>query len=125
MKIVFASYVYTPAFKNPVDWLTRINFYTGTLQALAVNHTIISIEQIDFEGEYKQGGVQYYFKRFTKSERRFPAKLHGFIKSHKPDVVFINGLHFPLQVIQLRRHLGPGVKILAQHHAEQNCPAAG
>jgi flagellin-specific chaperone FliS len=34
-------------------------------------------------------------------------------------VVFIQGLHFPLQIIQLRLLLGPGVKIIAQNHAEK------
>lgn len=118
MKIVFASYVYTPQFDNPEAWLKRINLYSGILQALAQNHTIISIEQINYEGQCEQDGVQYHFKKLNKIERRFPYRLHRFIKNLEPDVVFIHGLHFPLQVIQLWLHLGSKVRIIAQHHAE-------
>jgi glycosyltransferase involved in cell wall biosynthesis len=119
MKFVFASYVYSPGFTDPQAWIKHINFYLGILEALAVTDTVISIEQIDYEGETVNNGVKYYFKRYSKRERRFPAKLHRFIKSLCPDVVVIQGLHFPLQMIQLRLALGPRVKIIVQNHAEQ------
>src|ERR1700748_2828222 len=123
MKIVFASYVYVPKFNRPQDWITRIQSYGGILEALALNHTVITIEQINYEGEYRHNGVQFYFKRFSKTGRRFPLQLHRFIKSLEPDVVFIHGLHFSLQIVQLRMYLGSKIKIIAQHHAER--PFAG
>jgi len=119
MKIVFASYAYSPEYNDPQSWLQRIDFYTGILTRLAFKHTIISIEQIDHEGIYPHQGVQYHFKKLTKLGRNFPFKLHGYIKGFEPDVVFIHGLHFSHQIIQLRLHLGANVKIIAQHHAEQ------
>jgi glycosyltransferase involved in cell wall biosynthesis len=119
MKFVFASYVYTPAFNSPAAWIDRIKAYTGILEALAKNNLVISIEQIDYEGEYKKDGVEYLFKRFSKNELRFPLRLHQFIKGQKPDVVVIQSLHFPLQVIQLRLLLGREVKIIVQNHAEK------
>jgi glycosyltransferase involved in cell wall biosynthesis len=119
MRFVFASYVYTPAFNSPAAWIDRIKAYTGILEALAKNNQVISIEQIDYEGEYRKDGVEYLFKRFSKNELRFPLRLHQFIKSQKPDVVIIQSLHFPLQVIQLRLLLGRKVKIIVQNHAEK------
>ncbi len=119
MRFVFASYVYTPAYNSPEAWIERINIYTGMLEALAKNNQVISIEQIDYEGEYQKDGVEYQFMRFSKNELRFPLRLHQFIKSQKPDVVVIQSLHFPLQVIQLRLLLGHGVKIIVQNHAEK------
>jgi len=119
MKIVFASYVYTPEFNNPEAWLHRINFYVCIQEALAVNHDIISIEQINYEGEYRHKGIQFQFERHSKWGRYFPFKLHRYLKSLNPDIVFIHGLHFSLQIIQLRLLLGPKVKVIAQHHAEQ------
>ena len=119
MRFVFASYVYTPAYNSPEAWIDRINFYTGMLESLAKNNRVISIEQIDYEGIYQQDGVEYQFMRFSKNELRFPLRLHQFIKSQKPDVVVIQSLHFPLQVIQLRLLLGREVKIIIQNHAEQ------
>ena len=118
MKIIFVSYVHTPDYKNPAEWLEHIKFYTGVLQALAKKHEVISIELIDFEGEYVQNFVHYRFKRISKPELYFPIKLHHFIKATKPDVVIVHGLHFSFQIIQLRMVLGKYVKIIAQHHAE-------
>jgi glycosyltransferase involved in cell wall biosynthesis len=117
MKILFASYIYVKEFNTPAAWLERIKFYTGILDALVIKqHEVISIEQIDYEGEYKHNGVHYYFKRFKRG--LFPVKLHRFINSQKPDVVVIQSLHFPLQVIQLRLLLGKKTKIIIQNHAE-------
>lgn len=119
MKFVFASYVYTPGVNDPAIWVKKIDFYTGILEALAKNNVVINIGQIDYEGEYLKGGVKYYFKRFRKSGLRFPLKLHRFIKALEPDIVVIQSLHFPLQVIQLRLLLGKQARIIVQNHAEQ------
>ncbi|MFD0750606.1 glycosyltransferase family 4 protein [Mucilaginibacter calamicampi] len=119
MKFVFASYIKTDQFDNPDDWLKRIAIYSGVLSALAKDHQVISIEQINYQGEVVKHSVNYKFIRFTKWELTFPFKLHHTIRQLKPDVVFIHGLHFPLQVMQLRLFLGKRVKIIVQHHAER------
>jgi glycosyltransferase involved in cell wall biosynthesis len=119
MKIVFASYVYSPGFNDPCAWIKHINFYLGTLEALAKTDTVISIEQINYEGRLEKNGVLYHFMKLTKKERLFPGKLHRLIKSQNPDVVLIHGMQYPLQVIQLRLALGPKVIIMTQHHADR------
>jgi glycosyltransferase involved in cell wall biosynthesis len=120
MRFVFASYVYTKEFNQPQAWLKRINMYSGILEALSKTDEVISIEQINYEGQFYKHGADYRFLRFKRNSLRFfPLKLHQYIKQLKPDVVFIQGLHFPLQIIQLRLLLGPGVKIIVQNHAEK------
>jgi len=119
MKFVFASYVFTKEFNNPEQWLKRIDLYAGIQSALSTNNEIVSIEQIDYEGNCVQDGVQYQFIRLSKFERIVPLKLHRYILSQKPDVVVIQGLHFPLQVIQFGILNRGKVKIIAQHHAEK------
>lgn len=119
MRIVFASYVCSSGFKNPGEWLQRTNFYTGIPEALSRENEVISIEQIDYEGRYQQNGVDYQFMDFGKRTLLFPWQQHRYIKALQPDVVFVHGLHFALQVIQLRLQLGRRVKIIAQHHAER------
>jgi glycosyltransferase involved in cell wall biosynthesis len=120
MRYVFNSYVQIPEFNQPEAWFERTRAYAGILEALAHNNEVISIEHIDFEGRVKNSGIDYHFKRFTKNWSRYlPWKLNSNIKSLKPDVVFIQSLHFPLQVIQLRLVLGPEVKIMVQNHAEK------
>jgi glycosyltransferase involved in cell wall biosynthesis len=118
MKIVFTSYVSAPDFNDPEAWLKRIDGYVGILEALAQRHEVIAIERINFEGMVKRKSVHYYFLR-QKGKAYFHAKMHRFIKSLKPDIVFVNGLIFPLQVIQLGLVLGKATKIVTQNHAEK------
>ncbi|MDF2430488.1 MAG: hypothetical protein JWP44_119 [Mucilaginibacter sp.] len=119
MKFVFASYVYTKEFNQPLPWLKRIGIYGGILERLSIKNTVISIEQIDYEGYFFHKGVYYHFKRFLKPSRYFPFYINRFIEKLQPDIVVIQGLHSPLQVIQLRLTLGKKVKIIAHHHAEK------
>lgn len=119
MKIVSTSYTNTPAFSDPEQWLDRIVFYTGILEALAQQHQVESIEQINYNGVLERKGVKYHFLNFKKPKLYFPRQLHCYIKKIKPDIIFVNGLIFPLQVIQLRLKLGRGVKIILLHRAEK------
>ncbi|MGZ3754309.1 MAG: glycosyltransferase family 4 protein [Mucilaginibacter sp.] len=119
MKFVFASYVVTPGFNDPDLWLKRIGMSTGILEKLAKHHTVISVEQINYRGKYVKNKVDHRFMVFPALQKYFPVKLHRFIKSERPDVVMIQGLHFPWQVILLRWALGKNTKIILQHHAEQ------
>lgn len=119
MRIVFTSYVRSPEFNDPLAWIRRIDGYVGILEALAKHHEVLAIERINFEGRIEKNGVQYHFIKLKGKKNYFPWQMHRLIKSLQPDIVFVNGLIFPLQVLQLRMHLGSGVRILAQNHAEK------
>jgi glycosyltransferase involved in cell wall biosynthesis len=119
MKLVFTSYNGSPEYSDPETWLKRINGWTGILEQLAINNTVTDIEQINYEGEYRQNGVHYYFTRAKKRKIRFPWRMHRFIKRLQPDIVFVNGFIFPLQIIQLKWKLGKAVKIIVINHAEK------
>jgi glycosyltransferase involved in cell wall biosynthesis len=119
MRIVFTSYVSSPEFEEPVVWLNRIKGYTGILEGLSKNHEVIGIEKINYEGDYYQNSVQYYFLKQRKKVLLFPVGLHQFIKKLQPDIVFINGFIFPLQIIQLRLTLGEKSRIFILHRAEK------
>src|SRR6187402_240320 len=123
MKFVFASYNKNEGFTQPMVWLKRTGLYSGILASLSKSHQVISIEQINYEGQCTHGGVQHKFMRFGKRSLYFPIKLNRAIQQLQPDVVVIHGLHYPLQVIQLRLLLGEKIKIIVQNHAEQ--PFAG
>jgi glycosyltransferase involved in cell wall biosynthesis len=119
MKYVFTSYVLSPDFTKPEDWLKRVNAYGGILEALAKTDIVISLEQINYEGELRKNMVQYYFLKFTDRERKHPTKLHEFIKSEDPDIVVVQGVGFSLQLWLLRRALkGTKARIIAQHRAD-------
>jgi hypothetical protein len=61
----------------------------------------------------------YHFLNFKKKKLYFPFELHRYIKNLKPDIVFVNGFIFPLQIIQLRKTLGKAAKIIVLHRAEK------
>lgn len=107
------------AFNNPQAWLKRINLYAGILEALALTDTVISMEHINYEGALLKNGVQYFFQPITKNDRKLPLRLHRFIKAMQPDVVVVQSLHFPLQLMQLRACLGKRPVFMVQNHAEQ------
>ncbi len=80
---------------------------------------VIIIEHINVEAKIIKDGVQY---RFFKRGPRFyhiPFRTLHFVKKEKPDVVMVQGLLFPLQLICLRLFIGGRCKIIAQHHAER------
>lgn len=119
MRIVFTSYISSPEYNEPAAWLKRIKAYTGILESLSKTDTVISFERINYEGLYENNGVQYRFIKFKNKKTIFPRHMHQQIKKLQPDVVIVHGLHYPLQVIQLRSILGKKVKIIVQHHAEK------
>ena len=119
MKLIFTSYASSPEYNHPNLWLKRIEGYTGILEHLGRNNKVIGIERINYEGECERNGVQYLFIRFNSKVARFPFRMHNLVKKLKPDVVFINGFIFPLQIIQLRLTLGRSVKIIVLHRAEK------
>ncbi|MDB4904284.1 MAG: glycosyltransferase [Mucilaginibacter sp.] len=118
MHFVFVSYNYSPNFNSPAAWINRIKVYVGTLERLAKENKVTRVEQINYAGNYQHNGIQYCFTDFGR-RKYFPWKLNHFVKELQPDIVIVSGLHFPLQVIQLRLTLGKKVKIIAQNHAEK------
>jgi glycosyltransferase involved in cell wall biosynthesis len=119
MKFVFTSYITINSYNDPVAWLERIKAYTGILDTLALSNEVISIEQINYKGDVVKNGVQYRFKQFNRWYRYFPFEQNRYISKLNPDIVFIQSLHFPLQVILLRLALGRKPKIIIQNHAEK------
>lgn len=119
MKIVSTSYINTSEFTDPKQWLDRISFHSGILEQLAQQHTVESIEQINYSGKLERNGVVYHFLDFKKRKLYFPWRLHRYIKKLAPDVILVNGLIFPLQVIQLRLLIPKKTKIIIQNHAEK------
>jgi glycosyltransferase involved in cell wall biosynthesis len=119
MKYVFISFNYSPVFTSPESWFQRTEGYLGILENLAKENEVINVKQIDYEGSRKHNGVKHLFLTFGKKKSYFPIRLNAYVKQLQPDIVFVQGLHHPLQVIQLRLMLNSKTKIIAQHHAEK------
>jgi glycosyltransferase involved in cell wall biosynthesis len=119
MKIVSTSYINTSEFRDPEAWLNRISFHSGILEWLAKQYKVESIEQINYSGKLERNGVMYHFLDFKENKLYFPWQLHRYINQLDPDIVLINGLIFPVQVMQLRMMASKKTRIIAQHHAEK------
>jgi glycosyltransferase involved in cell wall biosynthesis len=89
------------------------------LEHLSKNNTVISIKQINYEGIYTHNGVQHHFVNLNRKKTFFPNQLNRYVSNLNPDIVFVQGLHQPLQIIQLKARLNKKAKIIAQHHAEK------
>ena len=118
MIYVSVSYNYSPDFSSPVSWFKRTEGYAGILECISRAHTVINVKQINYEGDCDHNGVQYRFVNFGKKATYFPRRLNNYIKKLNPDIVIVQGLHHPLQVIQLGLILDKKTRIIAHHHAE-------
>ncbi|HZX57581.1 MAG TPA: glycosyltransferase family 4 protein [Mucilaginibacter sp.] len=123
MKYVSVTFSPSLNFNSPESWFERTAGYAGVLFCLAKNNTVINIKQINYEGDCVHHGVHYYFPNFKRKDTYFPGELNRFVKRLKPDIVFVQGLHNPIQLIQLAARLNKTAKIIVQHHAEK--PSSG
>jgi glycosyltransferase involved in cell wall biosynthesis len=119
MLYVFVNYNYSPEFISPESWIKRTSGYTELLEQLSKNNTVISIKQINYEGIYTHNGVQHHFVNLNRKKTFFPYKINQYVRNLKPDIVFVQGLHQPLQLIQLKALVNKKAKFIAQHHAEK------
>jgi len=119
MIYVSVSYNYSPAFDSPESWFKRTEGYAGVLECLSKKNTVHNVKQISFKGTSVHNGVTFHFVDFGKKKTYFPQRLNRFIMNLNPDIVIVQGLHHPLQLIQLRLSLNKHARIIAQHHAER------
>jgi glycosyltransferase involved in cell wall biosynthesis len=90
----------------------------AVLEQLAVNNKVISVQQINYNGEITKHGVEYKFVTMYKKKVLLPFRLNLLVKNFNADVVIVHGTVFPLQTILLRLLIGINVSIIIQHHAE-------
>lgn len=119
MKIVSTGYTNTPEFDDPGKWLDRISFYTGILEELSNEHEVESIEQINYSGVLLRNNVRYHFVNMGTKNNHFTFAINKYIKKLNPDVVFVNGFIFPIQVMHLKNLLGKHCKVFILHRAEK------
>jgi UDP-N-acetylglucosamine:LPS N-acetylglucosamine transferase len=122
MRYVFISYNYSADFDSPQAWFTRNLGYAGVMDNLSKKHEVINIKQINYEGIVTHNNIAYHFVNFSKKKLHFNFQLNRYVKSLKPDVVILHGLHQPVQLIQLGLMLGKNTRIIVQNHAEKPFP---
>jgi glycosyltransferase involved in cell wall biosynthesis len=119
MTIVSLTYTKKPQFQTPESWFYRIRPYLGILETMARRDTIISIDRIAFSGDITVNGVRHYFPDYGGNRLAVVWRLNRYTASLRPDVVLVQGMLFPWQVIALRFQLGKKIPIIAQNHSER------
>ena len=119
IKLVDLNYHSHSKISNPAEVLEIQKASIGFVEFIKERLSIHLIKHMDFEGERNINGVCYSFFKSKNKFWHIPFKTHRFIKKQKPDIVLIQGLVFPLQLIALRFQLGKRTKIIVQHHGEK------
>jgi len=120
MKVVHVSFVRKMEIADPEAWLRHLDFFTGIVDQMAVNHTVYSVHCINWSGVIKRGNAAYHFFRIRAWDLLFPNHVHKFVRDLSPDAVVVHGFHFPWQVWCLRALLRKTRAVLfIQHHAER------
>ena len=91
----------------------------GFVKFIKEKLTIQLIKHINCEGEEYVDGIKYNFFKSRNKFWHIPFKTHHYIKTQHPDIVLIQGLIFPIQLIALKLKLGKNAKIMVQHHGEK------
>jgi glycosyltransferase involved in cell wall biosynthesis len=91
----------------------------GFVQFLQHKWDIRLVKHMGHECETNVDGVPCYFFKRNNAFFHIPFKTHRFIKKERPDIILIQGLIFPLQVIVLKIFSAAHAKIMLQHHGER------
>jgi len=119
MKFVCITYTRKAQYSDPMAWLRRIRAYAGLLEALAKKDTVISIDRINYTGDITVNDVRHIFPDTGASRLSSAWRLNQLARHLNPDIVLIQGMIFPIQVILLRLQLPRHTKIIVQNHAEK------
>ena len=122
IKLIDLNYHTHSDLSNPEDVLELQKASIGFVDFIKEKVSIQLIKHLNYEGEKYLDGVKYVF---FKSKNKFwyiPFKTHRYIQKQNPDIVLVQGLIFPLQLIALKVKLGKKIKIIIQHHGEKPYP---
>jgi glycosyltransferase involved in cell wall biosynthesis len=97
--------------ENHAPALSFASYLKGKLDFTFVKHA-------GFEQHVIMDDTPYYFFKGDNKFWSVSLKTHRFIKKLKPDVIMVQGLVFPVQVMFLRLFCGKRFKLIIQHHGE-------
>ncbi len=123
IKLIDLNYYCHEDLSNPATVLELHRASTGYVPYIRQQMKVELIKHMNFEGVRYLGAVKCSFFHSRTRYWHIPFKTHHYIREQQPDIVLVQGLIFPLQVIALKIELGKQVKIVIQHHGEH--PANG
>ena len=123
IKLIDLNYHTHSNLSKPEDVLELQKASIGFVAFIKEKLSIELIKHLNYEGEKLIEGVKYIFFKSKNKFWHIPFKTHRYIQKQDPDIVLVQGLIFPLQLIALKIKLDKKTKIIVQHHGEK--PFAG
>ncbi|NCD69057.1 glycosyltransferase family 4 protein [Mucilaginibacter agri] len=119
IKLVDVTYYSHLEYQKPEQVLERHHLVTRYAGLLKDKMHILFLKHAGFEGFCVDNGLLYYFFKGVNKFRYLALRANKLIANQEPDVVLVQGLSFPMEVIALRLQCGSRCKIVVQHHGEQ------
>jgi glycosyltransferase involved in cell wall biosynthesis len=119
IKVVDLTYYAHAEFDRPEQVWDRHREALGFISFIRPPLHLEVIKHLNYEGSAYRDGVKFSFFRKKNRFWSIPFKTHRYLARLQPDLVLVQGLIFPLQVLFLRLALGSQLKIVVQHHGEK------
>jgi glycosyltransferase involved in cell wall biosynthesis len=119
IKVVDIVYHHHAEFNQPLQVLEKHAPSLGFVDFIHHTFQFVFVKHLDYSGIEYINGKAYAFFRSSNRFWYIPFKTHRYIKSQNPDIVIVEGLLFPLQLILLKWSLGKNCRIIVQHHGEK------
>lgn len=119
IKVVDVVYYCHSEYDQPQQVLDKHKPSLGFTDFIKDRLDISFVKHANYEGFEKNNNIPFAF--FKSSNRFFyiPFKTHRYIKKLDPDIVVVEGLIYPLQLLMLKLKLGRKSFIVVQHHGER------
>ena len=119
IKVVDIVYHHHSEFNQPLQVLEKHAPSLGFADFIQHSIQFIFVKHLDYNGIEYINGKAYAFFRGRNKFWHIPFKTHRYMKSQNPDIVMVEGLVFPLQLMSLKWTLGKNCRIIVQHHGEK------
>lgn len=123
LRVVLLNFAHGAEFATPEAVLEEYRSLTGWARGLvSAGAEVTVIQGFSREARLEIDGVEYRFAAGAYAPSlpwwRIPWSALRVLETLDPDVVHLNGLIYAVSARAIRRSLGTGVALVAQHHAE-------
>ncbi|MDR3681798.1 MAG: glycosyltransferase family 4 protein [Flavipsychrobacter sp.] len=118
IRLIDVTYYTHLEYDTPEQILHHHKESLGYIHYLKDRMQVQVIKHLNYEGVLEIDGTKISFLKSRNKFFHIPLKTHRYIKSQNPDIMIVQGLVFPVQLIFLKMLLGKQCHFLVQHHGE-------
>jgi len=113
IKVVDIVYHHHSEFNKPLQVLEKHAPSLGFADFIQKSIQFIFVKHLNYNGVEYINGKAYAFFRGGNRFWHIPFKTHRYIRSQHPDIVLVEGLIFPLQLMLLKWMLNKNCRIIS------------